>query len=143
MDDEKKYPFDEDGSVGADESSDLQPTSANDAVVFEEDDAPSENTPQDGDAAEKTDDENVSADEEGSALSDGPTRDEDGEPLPKVYDESDTEPIVYDESEAETSVAEAPKLTPKHKEGMGKKKKIAIACVAFLLIAAIDRKSVV
>lgn len=137
MDDEKKYPFDGDGSVGADESSDLQPTSANDAVVFEEDDAPSENTPQDGDAAEKTDDENVSADEEGSALSDGPTRDEDGEPLPKVYDESDTEPIVYDESEAETSVAEAPKLTPKHKEGMGKKKKIAIACVAFLLIAAI------
>lgn len=137
MDDEKKYPFDGDGSVGADESSDLQPTSANDAVVFEEDDAPSENTPQDGDTAEKTDDENVPADEEGSALSDGPTRDEDGEPLPKVYDESDTEPIVYDESEAETSVAEAPKLTPKHKEGMGKKKKIAIACVAFLLIAAI------
>lgn len=137
MDDEKKYPFDGDGSVGANESSDLQPTSANDAVVFEEDDAPSENTPQDGDTAEKTDDENVPADEEGSALSDGPTRDEDGEPLPKVYDESDTEPIVYDESEAETSVAEAPKLTPKHKEGMGKKKKIAIACVAFLLIAAI------
>ena len=137
MDDEKKYPFDGDGSVGADESSDLQPTSANDAVVFEEDDAPSENTPQVGDTAEKTDDENVPADEEGSALSDGPTRDEDGEPLPKVYDESDTEPIVYDESEAETSVAEAPKLTPKHKEGLGKKKKIAIACVAFLLIAAI------
>lgn len=118
------------------EDKELRPSSVNDAVIIEPDEtedaaAPDTENDQDEHGDEKTEEQSSDAD----SVAD--TNPDDNDKATASPETTEPAPIVIDEKPAEQT-EEAPKLTPKHKEGgMRKKKKIAIACVATVLIVAI------